>query len=90
MNPKATVYIPNQTWRKIQITVGVAAIHDAFYTANHPMMLKIQNMPFQNYRYFNESTGLLDFTGMMADLKSMPEGSVVLLHAWLVAYVCNS
>jgi aspartate/tyrosine/aromatic aminotransferase len=52
--------------------------------ANHPMMLKIQNMQFQNFRYFDESTGLLDFTGMMADLASIPEGSVVLLHAWCV------
>ena len=35
----------------------------------------------ETYRYWDHKTRGLDFTGMMADLKAVPEGSVILLHA---------
>ncbi|KAL2430774.1 Aspartate aminotransferase, cytoplasmic [Exophiala dermatitidis] len=48
----------------------------------------IHNQVFENvrlnvqwYPYFNESTKLLDFEGMMSRIKSAPRGSVILLHA---------
>jgi aromatic-amino-acid transaminase len=36
---------------------------------------------FINYTYYDPATHGVDFDGMLASLKSMPEGSVVLLHA---------
>jgi aspartate aminotransferase, mitochondrial len=35
----------------------------------------------KQYKYYNKDTIGLDFDGMIADLKSAPEGSMVLLHA---------
>ena len=35
---------------------------------------------WQNYRYFDPSTVGLDFTGMMEDIRSAPDGSIVVLH----------
>lgn len=35
----------------------------------------------ETYRYWDASTRALDLAGMLADLRSVPEGSVILLHA---------
>lgn len=35
----------------------------------------------ESYRYYDPKTCGLDFEGFVADLKAMPEGSIVLLHA---------
>jgi len=35
----------------------------------------------ESYRYYDPKTCGLDFEGFTADLKAMPEGSIVLLHA---------
>ena len=35
----------------------------------------------ETYRYWDHQTRGLDFAGMLADLKAVPEGSVILLHA---------
>ncbi|SPJ23085.1 amino acid aminotransferase [Palleronia abyssalis] len=47
---------------------------------NHLSILKTTGTPFVEYRYFDASTGHVDFDGMIADLDSAKEGDVVLLH----------
>ena len=49
--------------------------------ANHNAVLKDAGLEVQKYRYYNKDTIGLDFDGMIADLRSAPEGSIVLLHA---------
>ncbi|MCJ1243933.1 aspartate transaminase aat1 [Trapelia coarctata] len=49
--------------------------------ANHNAVFKDSGLDVQKYRYYNKDTIGLDFDGMVADLKSAPEGSMVLLHA---------
>ena len=48
---------------------------------NHGPIFKDSKLEIGAYKYFDPKTNGLDFTGMIQDLKSMPEGSVVLLHA---------
>ena len=47
---------------------------------NHPSIIKYLDMPMAEYRYFDEATRGVDFDGMMADLKTVKAGDVVLLH----------
>ena len=49
--------------------------------ANHNAVFKDSGLEVVKYRYYNKETIGLDFDGMIDDLKSAPEGSVVLLHA---------
>ncbi|KAL8793575.1 MAG: hypothetical protein Q9195_003838 [Heterodermia aff. obscurata] len=49
--------------------------------ANHNALFKDSGLEVEKYRYYNKDTIGLDFEGMLADLKSAPEGSLVLLHA---------
>ncbi|MCJ1476487.1 aspartate transaminase aat1 [Lambiella insularis] len=49
--------------------------------ANHNAVFKDSGLDVQKYRYYNKDTIGLDFDGMVADLKSAPDGSMVLLHA---------
>ena len=49
--------------------------------ANHNAVFKDSGLDVEKYRYYNKDTIGLDFEGMVADLKSAPEGSIVLLHA---------
>ncbi|MCJ1288623.1 aspartate transaminase aat1 [Xylographa carneopallida] len=49
--------------------------------ANHNAVFKDSGLDVQKYRYYNKDTIGLDFNGMVADLNSAPEGSMVLLHA---------
>lgn len=49
--------------------------------ANHNAVFKDSGLQVEKYRYYNKDTIGLDFEGMVADLKSAPEGSLVLLHA---------
>jgi aspartate aminotransferase len=49
--------------------------------ANHKAVFTDSGLEVANYRYYNKDTIGLDFEGMVADLKSAPEGSIVLLHA---------
>ena len=37
-------------------------------------------MPWKEYRYFDKKTVGLDLQGMLEDIRSAPEGSVILLH----------
>lgn len=47
---------------------------------NHPSIVKYLGMKMSEYRYFDSETRGVDFDGMMADLKTVPAGDVVLLH----------
>jgi len=49
--------------------------------ANHKAMLQAAGVPQKDYRYYDRTTNSLNFSGMVEDLKSAPEGSVFLLHA---------
>jgi aspartate/tyrosine/aromatic aminotransferase len=47
---------------------------------NHPSIVKYLGVPMREYRYFDEATRGVDFDGMMADLKGVKRGDLVLLH----------
>ncbi len=47
---------------------------------NHAAILSEMGIPSKTYRYFDAATGGLDFPGMLADLRAIPAGDVVLLH----------
>ena len=47
---------------------------------NHPSILKYLGMTAAEYRYFDAETCAVDFDGMIANLKTVPAGDVVLLH----------
>jgi aromatic-amino-acid transaminase len=47
---------------------------------NHPSIIKYLGMKVAEYRYFDAATGEVDFDGLIADLGTVAEGDVVLLH----------
>ena len=47
---------------------------------NHPSIVKYLGMTLAEYRYFDAENGAVDFDGMLADIKAIPAGDVVLLH----------
>lgn len=47
---------------------------------NHPSIVKYLGMTLAEYRYFDAENGAVDFDGMLADIKAIPSGDVVLLH----------
>lgn len=49
--------------------------------ANHKAVFSDCGLEVKQYRYYNKDTIGLDFDGMVADIKAMPKGSIVLLHA---------
>lgn len=49
--------------------------------ANHNAVFKDSGLKVEKYRYYNKDTIGLDFDGMVSDIKNMPKGSIVLLHA---------
>jgi aspartate aminotransferase len=49
--------------------------------ANHKAVFSDSGLEVKQYRYYNKDTIGLDFDGMVADIKNMPKGSMVLLHA---------
>ncbi|HEU4372245.1 MAG TPA: amino acid aminotransferase [Telluria sp.] len=48
---------------------------------NHRALFESAGFVVNNYAYYDESTHGVNFAGMLAALKSMPRGSIVLLHA---------
>lgn len=48
---------------------------------NHNAIFTNSGLEVHKYRYYDASNSSLNFDGLMSDFKSMPEGSVVLLHA---------
>jgi aspartate aminotransferase len=49
--------------------------------ANHKAVFSDSGLEVKQYKYYNKDTIGLDFDGMIADLQSFPDGSIVLLHA---------
>jgi aspartate aminotransferase len=49
--------------------------------ANHSAVFKDSGLKVEKYRYYNPDTIGLDFDGLIADIKSIPKGSILLLHA---------
>lgn len=49
--------------------------------ANHKAVFSDSGLKVEQYRYYNKDTIGLDFDGMVEDIKKMPKGSIVLLHA---------
>lgn len=49
--------------------------------ANHNAVFKDSGLKVQKYRYYDKKTIGLDFDGMVEDIKKMPKGSMILLHA---------
>lgn len=47
---------------------------------NHPSIIKYLGMNMAEYRYFDNATRDVDFSGMMTDLGQVKKGDVVLLH----------
>jgi aspartate aminotransferase len=47
---------------------------------NHTAIFRQAGLDVKKYRYYDSATSDLDFKGLIQDLKSMPERSVVLLH----------
>ena len=49
--------------------------------ANHNAVFSHSGLKVEKYRYYDQKTIGLDLDGMIADIKAMPKGSIVLLHA---------
>jgi len=49
--------------------------------ANHKAVFNDSGLEVKQYSYYNKETIGLDFDGMIADLKSAPAKSIILLHA---------
>ena len=47
---------------------------------NHPSIVKYVGVPMEEYRYLASDTPVVDFDGMMEDLKGVKKGDMVLLH----------
>ncbi len=47
---------------------------------NHPSIIRHLGMKMAEYRYFDNTSRAVDFEGMLADLKTVKAGDVVLLH----------
>ena len=45
---------------------------------NHPSIVNYLGMPLAEYRYFDTETGSVDFEGMLADIKAIPAGDILL------------
>lgn len=48
---------------------------------NHRALFESAGFTVNTYSYYDASTRGVNFTGMLADIKAMPKGSIVLLHA---------
>lgn len=48
---------------------------------NHIPIFINSGLEVRKYRYYDAEKSDLDFAGLMDDIKSMPEGSIILLHA---------
>ncbi|KAI0466052.1 pyridoxal phosphate-dependent transferase [Xylaria cf. heliscus] len=49
--------------------------------ANHKAVFNDAGLKVQQYSYYDKNTIGLDFTGMLADIKAAPKGSIFLFHA---------
>jgi aspartate/tyrosine/aromatic aminotransferase len=49
--------------------------------ANHPAVFAAAGLPVEQYAYINAAGQELDFAAMLAAIKQIPQGDVILLHA---------
>jgi len=49
--------------------------------ANHKAVFSDSGLKVQSYRYYDQKTIGLDIDGMLEDIKNLPKGSLILLHA---------
>jgi aromatic-amino-acid transaminase len=49
--------------------------------ANHEALFSAAGFPIEHYDYYDAATHGLNFDGMMASLRALPAGSIVVLHA---------
>jgi aspartate aminotransferase len=49
--------------------------------ANHKAVFLDSGLEVKQYKYYNKDTIGLDYDGMISDIKNMPKGSMILLHA---------
>lgn len=49
--------------------------------ANHAAVFRDSGMKPESYKYYDKSSISLDFDGMIQDIETAPEGTIVLLHA---------
>lgn len=59
---------------------AVVAISDPSWE-NHRALFETAGFPVQNYRYYDAATHDVNRAGMLDDLNSLPNGSIVVLHA---------
>ncbi|MBV7546218.1 aspartate/tyrosine/aromatic aminotransferase [Pseudomonas sp. PDM26] len=59
---------------------AVVAISDPSWE-NHRALFETAGFPVQNYRYYDAATHDVNRTGMLEDLKALPNGSIIVLHA---------
>ena len=70
-----------QGFELIRLANPQATLHVSDPTwPNHLSILNFMGMPQQPYRYFDNTTGGIDFDGMLQDLGAAPRNDVVLLH----------
>lgn len=50
------------------------------YRGNHKNIFRDAGVPWKEYRYFDKQTVGLDLQGMLQDIRSAPDGSIILLH----------
>ena len=48
---------------------------------NHIPIFQNSGLEVRKYRYYDAKKSDLDFDGLVQDIKAMPEGSIILLHA---------
>ena len=48
---------------------------------NHRALFESAGFPVDSYRYYDAETHGVDFTGMLEDLRNLPRGSIIVLHA---------
>lgn len=49
--------------------------------ANHQQIFKFAGLDVGSYKYYDNAKNALDFNGLTGDLKNIPDGSILLLHA---------
>ncbi|KQT67381.1 MULTISPECIES: amino acid aminotransferase [Pseudomonas] len=59
---------------------AVVAISDPSWE-NHRALFETAGFPVQNYRYYDAATHDVNRAGMLDDLNTLPNGSIVVLHA---------
>lgn len=64
-----------------KIFPGIVCSIPAVTWQNHPQVLDAVGIPKTTYRYLLPDGCNLDFDGMLADLKALPEKSIVLMHS---------